>query len=535
MKRTLAAACLLASVLILSCTDSGSPSRIDSGMGTISMAVSPVFPTGAESSDVADISRIRITVLRLSDRAVVDLHVEDVDPGASQWTLGLDIPVPEGDARVVLVIELISVTDGRETVEWSGETAPITLVPGQATASQEVEVVRGPVGNLAVTSVSILDPGPLLEGTGAQLVADVQTDRAGAQPVLAWASSNAGVATVSESGFLTAILPGTTLGSAVAGAADDEIAVVVVAHPVGLSFVQQPGEVLVGEALAPAPSVEVIDARGDRDATFSGQVTVALQDGAAATDGVATLAPATAPEAGLTGTISVTAVGGLAVFSDLVVDGGGVYRLGATATGLTPASSQDFQVLLPVADIVVSKAVDLTEAFEGDDVVFTVTVVNNGPAEATGVVVSDALPAGLTLVSATPSVGAYSVASGSWDVGTLANGATATLTITATVAPGTGGQTLVNVASAPTLVDQSDDDSNNAASASVVVSKRIADIEIRKEADRSEVAEGEHVVFTISLTNLGPDRADNIVVAEHLPGGIGHRCGRGRGWWFRPW
>jgi Domain of unknown function DUF11 len=61
-------------------------------------------------------------------------------------------------------------------------------------------------------------------------------------------------------------------------------------------------------------------------------------------------------------------------------------------------------------------------------------VANNGPATATGVTGTDLLPAGLTFVSATPSQGTYSAATGAWTVGTLANGANVTLQIQATVA-----------------------------------------------------------------------------------------------------
>jgi hypothetical protein len=62
-----------------------------------------------------------------------------------------------------------------------------------------------------------------------------------------------------------------------------------------------------------------------------------------------------------------------------------------------------------------------------------VTVQNIGPGDAAGVSVADALPTGYAFVSATPSVGSYNSGTGVWTIGALANGGSATLTITATV------------------------------------------------------------------------------------------------------
>ena len=59
----------------------------------------------------------------------------------------------------------------------------------------------------------------------------------------------------------------------------------------------------------------------------------------------------------------------------------------------------------PAADIAVTKTVDNPTPAVGTTVTFTVRATNRGPTGATGVVVTDALPAGLTLVSATPSQG----------------------------------------------------------------------------------------------------------------------------------
>ncbi len=65
----------------------------------------------------------------------------------------------------------------------------------------------------------------------------------------------------------------------------------------------------------------------------------------------------------------------------------------------------------------------------GETVTFTVTATNNGPSAASGVQLSDGVPAGLALVSATPSQGTYTPATGVWDIGALAVKAQATLTL----------------------------------------------------------------------------------------------------------
>ena len=48
----------------------------------------------------------------------------------------------------------------------------------------------------------------------------------------------------------------------------------------------------------------------------------------------------------------------------------------------------------------------------GDPITFTVTLTNQGPDAATGVQVTDLLPAGLSFVSANPSQGSYNSGTG---------------------------------------------------------------------------------------------------------------------------
>ena len=83
------------------------------------------------------------------------------------------------------------------------------------------------------------------------------------------------------------------------------------------------------------------------------------------------------------------------------------------------------------SDLAISASVNNATPAAGANVTFTLTVTNNGPNNATGVVVNDFLPTGLTYVS-DDGGGAYNSGTGLWTVGALANGASATLHIVAT-------------------------------------------------------------------------------------------------------
>lgn len=106
-------------------------------------------------------------------------------------------------------------------------------------------------------------------------------------------------------------------------------------------------------------------------------------------------------------------------------------RLGRTPEPLTTTSNEVVLDVLPVADLSVVKSADLTTVTLGQTVTYRVTVANAGPNAATGVEVTDRLPAGLAFVSATASRGGYDPATGRWAVGELAVGATETLTLRA--------------------------------------------------------------------------------------------------------
>ena len=522
--RRFAALCGLVFLFVLSsCVDGTSPAGV-APAGTAAVALNATFPDGTTPEQIGTITRVRVTVKRVSDDSVIGSFTTDVDPNQTVWTIQIDVEIPPGNPPVYLVTELISVLNGVETVEFSGITSQFKLTGTGAAPVQEVSVVQGPLTNNFVTSVTLQPAGPVTEGDGAQLQAEFVLSRPGAATPL-WTTTDASVASVTSGGFLQAHAPGTIDVIVTAGRQSDRTTVLVLARPIGLAFVAQPGTVEVGGRLQPAPSVEVVDARGDRVVEFAGPVQLELQDRSPASlAAAAEAAPGSvaAPQAApLNGTTTVNAVNGLATFEDLVVPEGGLFRLLATSQGLNPATSGDFRVALLVADLAVSKQVDRPAGvLAGDQVTFLVSVRNNGPAAATGVVVSDALPTGLSLVSSTATHGAYAATTGLWAVGALANGEVATLTLVVKIANDTGGRSLTNVATARTLSEQTDDPSNNEASATVDVGRRVADLQIKKIASASEVRETESVVYTITVLNRGPDRADRISVADHLPRGL---------------
>ncbi|NNF61142.1 MAG: DUF11 domain-containing protein, partial [Gammaproteobacteria bacterium] len=92
----------------------------------------------------------------------------------------------------------------------------------------------------------------------------------------------------------------------------------------------------------------------------------------------------------------------------------------------------DITINDPEADVSVSKLVDNNNPQVGQNVVFTLTAANAGPDAASGVEITDALPAGYTFVSAVGD-GTYTSGTGLWDIGAIASGGSATIDITATV------------------------------------------------------------------------------------------------------
>jgi uncharacterized repeat protein (TIGR01451 family) len=101
--------------------------------------------------------------------------------------------------------------------------------------------------------------------------------------------------------------------------------------------------------------------------------------------------------------------------------------------------------IIQASDLSVSKTDSPDPVTVGNNLIYTINVTNTGPDTATGVILTDTLPAGVTFVSATPSQGSCSQSGGTvtCNLSDLANGANATVMIT--VIPTTPG-TITNTA-----------------------------------------------------------------------------------------
>jgi len=167
-----------------------------------------------------------------------------------------------------------------------------------------------------------------------------------------------------------------------------------------------------------------------------------------------------------------------------------------------------------VANLKVVKTVDNIAPKVGDNVTFTIKVTNNGPSAASSVVANDLLPSGYTLVSSSATAGTYNTATGVWTIGGLANGASATLTITAKVnATGTYANT-ATVAGSETDPDTSDNTSTVTPN-----SVPVANLKVVKTVDNIAPKVGDNVTFTIKVTNNGPSAASSVVANDLLPSG----------------
>ena len=180
-----------------------------------------------------------------------------------------------------------------------------------------------------------------------------------------------------------------------------------------------------------------------------------------------------------------------------------------------------------IIDLEVDKTVDDASVLVGEQVTFTVSVTNQRPDDATGVEVTDALPAGMTYLSHATGTGIFDSASLVWLIGDLAVDATVTLDLTVSVDE---AGTFVNEAEVAAANEEDSDSTPNDGGGdnwddgTVTADEPppIIDLELDKSASPTSVLVGQDTAFTITLTNQGPDDATGVEVTDVLPAGLSY-------------
>ncbi len=150
----------------------------------------------------------------------------------------------------------------------------------------------------------------------------------------------------------------------------------------------------------------------------------------------------------------------------------GVLVTGATDHTYTPTTSGDYYVRVTKGgctydsqsisayycnpDIVVTKTADKTEVMEGETITFKITVESKSLNEVTNINISDVVPNGLTIISASTSIGSWTAPN--WTVGDIISGQVETITIVTKADAMTGiNATSAKVNTATNTQDQVDD------------------------------------------------------------------------------
>ena len=182
--------------------------------------------------------------------------------------------------------------------------------------------------------------------------------------------------------------------------------------------------------------------------------------------------------------------------------------------------------VLPTADLRIEKSDDPDPVHAGEELFYTLTITNDGPDTALGVVVTDQLPDAVTYLSDN---GGCSFDIGTndltCDLGDLPNGAVRTITIktlvrSSVVSTEPDGTALIDNVATVASVSVDPDLSNNTVSEKTFV-QELADLEITKLCKPDgPLQAGDTATCTIFVDNHGPSDARNVTVTDtHLASG----------------
>ncbi|HET6673062.1 MAG TPA: hypothetical protein VFG92_06770 [Agromyces sp.] len=185
--------------------------------------------------------------------------------------------------------------------------------------------------------------------------------------------------------------------------------------------------------------------------------------------------------------------------------------------------AQESISVMAVADLSVDKT-GPPDAIAGTDITYTLSIANDGPSTASGVIVTDVLSSGVTILSVSGSDGASCNAGVPGDAslptvcsfGDLAPAATRTMTVEVHILPDFVGALHDDATVSSSTFDDDLADNLDTVVTDVTGS---ADLSITKTDSPDPVLAGNDLTYTIVVTNGGPSTANDVEVTDDLPDG----------------
>jgi len=202
----------------------------------------------------------------------------------------------------------------------------------------------------------------------------------------------------------------------------------------------------------------------------------------------------------------------------------------AQAAQPTPTATPESQAAIPVTPQAtpVPTAIPPDSVVAGATLTYTIPVINYGPSDAPGVIVTDTLPAHVTFVQATSSQGPGCSESNGTLVcllGDMPNGASALITIVVTVDRSATG----TLAHTTTVTSQAADPhrGDNTFDRETIV-KGEADLSINQTDAPDPALAGRPLTYTLTITNNGPADATGVTITSTLPLSVTYVSATGR-------
>ena len=152
-----------------------------------------------------------------------------------------------------------------------------------------------------------------------------------------------------------------------------------------------------------------------------------------------------------------------------------------------------------IVDLEIHIVADKSEIYVGDNIVYTVTVINNGPSDAINTIANILIPNALSIFSYNATKGTFDITSGNWSIGNLTNGEKVVLTFVAKALNEGNSTVYVNVTSETFEVIME----NNYDNVTVKVLKKAAPIGPDKQVHPDGSYSDNECGKSVNLSNTG--------------------------------